>query len=327
MRRLSAVLVASLLAACSSIYWPTPPPRAPRTRLLVPPEFRIGVFDFSKDSTRPPETAAQAAACHESSAPRPAAKPEVAAELPARPAAPRGKKLARATAVAASPPAAAAIVREEEPRPVCEPGVHAAEFTLAIPAMLVDEMHEQGRFAVFSGSAFNENAAKSHVDGYLTGTVIKVSKEQVCFELRLANAHSYELIYTRYACVPLEKDQLPRRDSVKRVAQELGRAVKKVGGGQVTGVDGALVYINRGETAGVVRGMVAYVVASSERGSDATMLTTLKDYSAVAPSSLRSRAAPIIIGQIYILSTEDDFSIGKLYEGDYVLAGDNLFFK
>jgi hypothetical protein len=330
MQRRVWTAVVWLLAACASPYWPTPAPRVPRTRLVAPPEFRLGVLEFSKDSTRPPETPAQAASCRDGSAPRPTPKVvEVPLEPPVKAAAPRGRKGARMPAAVAAPAAAPPREpqREEEPRPVCEPGIHEAEFTLAIPAMLAEELHDQGRFAVYSGTAFNETAAKEHVDGYLSGTVIKVSRDQVCFELRLANALSHELIYTGHACVPLEKDQQLRRDSMKRVAQDLGRAVGKVTNAQVTGTDGAIVYLNKGETAGVVRGMVAYVVGTAERASDATMLNAVKEYTGVGPSFVRGRTSPVIIGHLYILSTDDETSIGRLYEGDYAQAGDTVYFK
>lgn len=344
---LASWVVLGCFTACSKInFWPTPMPTMPRTRLNVTGEFRIGIFDFWKDSALLMPTAAQAQTAQAGvyRAPIRSAPQAEEGAKPAAPATPTAKKGRRVPGVQArqnatqaqaqaTTPAPAAVTPPPPPlppaddRPTHEAGIHPAAFTQAIPAMLIDELHEQGRFAIYSGSAFTENEAKQHVDGYLDGTIVKVSKEQVCFELRLTNAVYYEVLYTKFICVPLDKDQVPNRDVVKRVAQELSRSVKQVGNAQITAIDGQLVYLNKGESAGIARGMIAYVVGTAERTSDPAVYNTLKDYTGVTTSSAKTGTSPVIVGQIYIMSTEDDIAIGRLYLGDYALPGDTAFFK
>lgn len=320
---------------CASRYWPTPAPSMPRTRLNVTGEFRIGVFDFWKDSALLIPSYAQASTS-QSSVARAVSRPLPPEEPKAAPAPAKkgrripgvsGRPVSPTQAVPVPPPAPAPVPTPVEERLDREGGIHPAAYTQAIPAMLVDELHEQGRFAIYAGSAFTEAEAKDHVDGYLDGTVIKVSREQVCFELRLTNAVTFEILYTRFTCIPLDKDQIPNREVVKRAAQDLSRSIKQVGNAQITALDGPLVYLDKGEGAGIARGMIAYVVGSAERTTDPAIYGALKGYVGVGGLAARTGTSPVIVGQIYILSTEDDVSIGRLYQGDYALPGDTVFFK
>ena len=52
------------------------------------------------------------------------------------------------------------------------------------------------------------------------------------------------------------------------------------------------------------------------------------DYSGITPGhTWPTEATPIVVGEIYIVSVEDQYSVGVLYRGSYAIPGDTVFFK
>ena len=224
------------------------------------------------------------------------------------------------------------------------------ELSTVIPAMLLTELRDEGRFSVYEGGGIrtgsrlggsagnnlqenpkslplNEENARQYVDGYLSGTVTTLSAQQACLDLRLSNAVTHEVLYARAVCVPVAGDGRVDRTAVKRIAEEVARAIKQVANGKVTSADGRLVFCDKGTQAGVSRGMVAYIVATGDTVSDAAVHGEVQRYTGVDPAQLATVAAPVIIGEMYVVSVEDKYSVGYLYQGSYALPGDTVFFK
>lgn len=225
------------------------------------------------------------------------------------------------------------------------------ELSTVIPAMLLTELRDGGRFSIYEGGSIraggriasygggnvrvesmkslplNEDNASEYVDGYLSGTVTTLSAPQACIDLRLSNAVTHEVLYARAACVPVAADGHVDRPAVKRIAEEVARAIKQVGNGKVTSADGGLVFCDKGAQAGVSRGMVAYLVATGDTVSDAAIHREVQRYTGVDPAQLAMVATPVIVGEMYIVSVEDQYSVGLLYKGSYALPGDTVFFK
>jgi hypothetical protein len=211
------------------------------------------------------------------------------------------------------------------------------ELSKSIPAMLLTELHGGGHFAIYeggnirsttsAGGPLNEASASQYVDGYLSGTLTGVDDQQACFDLRLSNAVTQEVLYARAVCVGLEAGGRIERGSITRVAEELARAIKQVGNGKVTSSDGHIVFCNKGGQAGVSRGMVAYIVATGDSINDSTIHQDVQRYTGIDPARLTTIATPVIIGEMYIVSVEENYSVGLLYRGNYTLPGDTVFFK
>jgi hypothetical protein len=293
----SVALVA--LVGCKVNMPPTPVPQQARHRLLVQKEFSVASFDFGRrGNTEPPGA--------------PGAPPTSAA------------------AVAAVAGASAGYGLEQ-----------------ALPAMILSELHNEGRFAVYEGGniraggkgeALNESSAFEYVDAYLSGTITSLAKDKVCFDVRMANAISHEVLFTKTACVPLQPDgsgvappvasapnAQPQRDAVKRLTDELSRAIPKIGYARVTSADGRLIFIDKGAKDGVVRGMAAYVVSTGDSVHDPAIHGTVASFAGVDPASVAM--SPIVVGELYVLSVEDTYSIGNLWKGEYALPKDTVFFK
>ncbi|MBI4700985.1 MAG: hypothetical protein HY744_07470 [Deltaproteobacteria bacterium] len=220
----------------------------------------------------------------------------------------------------------------------------------ALPAMLLTEIRKEGRFSVYEGGnirahrpkgeALNEANAAEHVDGYLSGTITKQSDSEICFDVRLANAVNHEVLYAATACAPLapataavpgqprgEPAMAPDREAMGRVAKDLSRAIKQVGFGQVTSVDGKLVFVDKGAEADVMPGMVAYLVATGDSVRDPAVHANVKDFTGVDPTALTMATTPVTVGEMYVVSVEKAYSVGLLYRGDFALPGDTVFFK
>jgi hypothetical protein len=213
----------------------------------------------------------------------------------------------------------------------------------ALPAMLLTELRALGRFSVKEGggirtgrgdaslgAALSEKTASEYVDGYLSGTITSRDAQQVCFDVRLSNAVNHEVLFAKSTCAPLQSaadTMLPDRDAIKRLADEITRAIKQVGHGKVTAVDGELVFIDKGADADVMPGMVAYVVGTGDSVSEPAIHMSVKDYTGIDPAQLVGAATPVVVGTVYIASVEKEYSVGLLFLGDYALPGDTVFFK
>lgn len=206
---------------------------------------------------------------------------------------------------------------------------------VVIPAMLLTELRDGGRFAVYEGGnirsdgsePLNEGNASQYVDGYLSGTLIAAGEQQACLDLRLSNAVTQEVLYARSVCLATESGGRVDRAAIKRIAEEITRAVKQVGNGKVTSADGRIVFCDLGGRHGVTRGMVAYLVGTGEAVRDPAIHQIVQRYTGVDPAQLLTVATPVVIGEMYIVSVEDRYSVGLLYKGSYALPGDTVFFK
>jgi hypothetical protein len=148
----------------------------------------------------------------------------------------------------------------------------------------------------------------------------------VCLDLRLSNAVTHEVLYARSVCVPLDGGKVDR-PAIKRIADEIALAVKQVGNGTVISADGRIVFCNLGRRDGVSRGMVAYIVGTGDTVHDPAIHQVVQRYTSVDPAQLLVVAAPVMIGEMYIVSVEDRYSLGTLYKGSYALPGDTVYFK
>ena len=211
------------------------------------------------------------------------------------------------------------------------------ELSNVIPAMLLTELRDVGRFAIYEGGnirsdspggeLLNEANASQYVDGYLSGTLTTFSGQQVCFELRMSNAVTHEVLYARAMCVAVEGGIHVDRGAIKRIAEEITRAIKQVDNGKVTGVDGQLVFCDKGADMGVSRGMVAYIVGTADTAHEPEIHKEVQQYTGVDPAGLATIGAPVVVAEMYIVSVEKAYSIGIVYKGSYVLPGDTVFFK
>jgi hypothetical protein len=204
-----------------------------------------------------------------------------------------------------------------------------------IPAMLLTELRNGKRFAVYEGgnirlvernASLEEGNAKDHVDGILSGTISTVTATQICFDLRLSNAVSYEVLYSRSVCVPAVDRRPVDRAALRRVAEEVERSIKRIDYGKVTSADGEMVICDKGSDAGVMRGMVAYVVASGDTVQDLAIHKRVHEYTGPHEGT-QPATAPVVVGELYVVSVEKDYSVGLLRRGSYMLPGDTVFFK
>lgn len=211
------------------------------------------------------------------------------------------------------------------------------ELSNAIPAMLLTELRDGGRFAIYEGGnirsdnpgneLLNEGNASQYVDGYLSGTLTARSDQQACFDFRMSNAVSHEVLYARSVCVAINGERQVDRGAVKRIAEEIARAVKQVGNGKVTSAEGRIVFCDKGAEAGVSRGMVAYIVGTADSVRDPKIHNEVRENTGVDPAGLARIATPVVIGEMYVVSVEKRYSVGLLYKGRYVMPGDTVFFK
>ena len=213
-----------------------------------------------------------------------------------------------------------------------------SQLNKSVPAALLTELKHTDRFSIYEAGAiraqglFSEGNADALVDAYLSGKITRVTSREVCFDVWLSNAHSHEVLYAQSMCAKLTagtgevSDSGTRdvdREAVQRLAQEVARSVKKVGSGQVTSVNDDLVYIDKGAQSDVLAGMVAYLVATGDTTKDEGIHKMVAEFSGTKPVGLPDA----VVGQVYIVSVEPDYCVGRLFRGDYALPGDTVFFK
>lgn len=208
----------------------------------------------------------------------------------------------------------------------------------AVASLLLSELKELGRFSVFEGGSLSatdsrseavlsEGNARNYVDGYINGTLTNLTKAEACFDVRLSNAVNHEVLFARPLCVPVNSTDgmAIQKEPVKRLAEEMGRAIKQVGYMPISSADGRIVHLPKGKDAGILPGMVAYVVATGDTVSDPAIHAAVREYARDAQST--SATSPVVVGQLAVYAVEDKYSVCELYDGDYVIPGDTVFFK
>lgn len=236
------------------------------------------------------------------------------------------------------------------------PGSEEDMMSSALPGMLLTELEREGRFAIYEGGNIRhpdghelipEAEAGKFADGYLSGTITgrKVTaggSGEVCVDVRLNNSQNHEVLFATSACLPFQASAFRapdekasggaekvtiEREGVARIAAELSRAIKQVSNRRVLAAEGRMITVDAGKTAGISRGMVAYLVATGERTNDAEVHRSVANYTGASPSEAPWVTAPVIVGEMYVVSVEDDHAVALLYRGDYGLPGDTVFFK
>lgn len=235
----------------------------------------------------------------------------------------------------------------------------SVDMRLSVPSLLLTELgglFEEGkpkRFAVFEGGALggagslSEETADGKVDGYVNGTITSVTDTRACFDVRLSNAHTHEILHASSNCVALTASR-PQRDEFRALALEISRTINRIDAARILKVDGEFITIDKGLDAGVMRGMVAYLrevgLAESSPDVHAAILETFIGAPAEAKPADPPPADPkdvpkpkgkprpigheqIAVGELYILSVDQTTSIGFLYRGNYALTGDVVEFK
>ena len=210
----------------------------------------------------------------------------------------------------------------------------------AIPAMLLTELADGGRFSVREGGgirrdkdtgpAITEATAFKEADGYVNGTITSITSSEVCFDVRLANAYNHEVLFAKSTCTPLqmaENTMKPEREAIKRLAEDISRTIKEVGNANVISVDGRQIFIDKGKASGLMSGMVGYVVATGMSGTDAPIIDSVKNYSGIDPSQIISASLPIVVAEVYVLEVAEKLTVAYLIKGNYALPGDTVFFK
>jgi predicted regulator of Ras-like GTPase activity (Roadblock/LC7/MglB family) len=211
----------------------------------------------------------------------------------------------------------------------------------ALPAMLLTELAKLERFSVYEGggirsnkelgSAITEDAAFQYTDGYVSGTITSREADKVCFDVRLSNSVNHEVLFAQATCAGVQiagdSKMIPDRAAIARLAEEITRTIKQVGDAKVVSVDGPLVVVAKGKDAGVIPGMVAYVVGTGETLADEALHKSVLQYGAVDAAELQGVSSRVVVGEIYVVAVEEKQCLGRLYRGDYVLPGDTVFFK
>ena len=86
--------------------------------------------------------------------------------------------------------------------------------------------------------------------------------------------------------------------------------------------------INLGSKNLIKRGMVASVHAKGEyvEAQNVPLRKLIQDYSGRA-KSISTHFSNDVVGSVYIVSVEPEYSIGVFYGGDYAQPGDEVEFK
>jgi hypothetical protein len=209
-----------------------------------------------------------------------------------------------------------------------------------------DEKPEDGknpRFAIYDGgiarwreAAISEANAKEFADAYLTGTIVARRAEEVCFEVRLANAVNHQVLFVSKVpiCAKLktsEASAYPRvaEEAATKLEAQLSDAVLKIGNGKIVSANGKLVTINMGRKSHVLPGMPGYIVDTGVSTNNPAIDEVVRAYTALPVEDPRNthKPPPDIVGEVYVLSVEEDYSVGLLFRGDYALPGDTVYFK
>lgn len=221
----------------------------------------------------------------------------------------------------------------------------------ALPAMLLTELQETGRFQIFEGGGIRvggqdlapltEGTASDFVDGYLSGTITKLSPKEICFSIRLSNALVHQVLYDRSVCSPVEARSseilVPSKEKLEALAQDVARSIKEIRSSTITGVDDAMVYIDVGATSGVIPGMVGYVLGTGSSVGDQDITESVMEYTgAESVTSAGYGDNELIVGGVYIVSVGEESCAGIFYregvpieerEAPYAIPGDTVYFK
>jgi len=219
----------------------------------------------------------------------------------------------------------------------------------ALPAMILAALsketygpsdHKIPRFALYDGgiarrneAVIEEQNASDVADAYLTGTIVARRADEVCFEARLANAINHQVLFVAPTATcaklkPADAGGYPKiaEQAGLTLAVDIGKAIQKIGDGKILSADGKLVILNQGRDAHVLPGMPAYIVDASQSQNDDALDKWVSSYTTI-PAGEVSERPPAVVGEIYVLSVEETYSIGLLFKGDYAVPGDTVYFK
>lgn len=206
------------------------------------------------------------------------------------------------------------------------------------PAFLVKELRKTNRFLIKEVAGFGgkvEGSGDKYLDMYISGNIRSISRE-ACAEVHLVNAQNHEVIAAFSPCGLTELD-----NTVAAIAKLFlkekdgdagaGDAANKRGGitlGSIASVDGDVVVINIGSKNLIKRGMVASIHAKGEfvDAQNVALRKALLAYAGEA-KDLARHFYNDVVGSLYVISVEPDYSIGVFYGGDYVVPGDEVEFK
>lgn len=213
------------------------------------------------------------------------------------------------------------------------------DYGKSFPAMLVKALRKTNRFLIHEVAGFKgtiEGAGDKYLDMYISGSLRSVGSEP-CAEVRLVNAQNHEVISTFSPCGLGEVEStvgaitklfLKEKDSDDDEGDDSTRKRGGIKLGSIVSVDGDIVIINLGSKNLIKRGMVASIHAKGEYldSKDISLRKLIQDYVGQTKNVSRHFHNDVI-GSIFIISTESDYSIGVFYGGDYSVPGDEVEFK
>lgn len=207
-----------------------------------------------------------------------------------------------------------------------------------IPAILLSELETGGRFSSHESAGFQgkiDGSGDKYIDMYVSGTVVSMTSNQICVEVRMSNSVSHEILYSKLHCIANQEPG--RRKNIKVIANEIAKSVDKdnISLGTVLGVDGKMVILDRGTKVGVKPGMIADLMAASERLDTArhpVLYNRILDYTKLLAEEglIRKQPlseVPIIVGSVFIVSVAEGYSMGVLFRGDYASPDDKARFR
>lgn len=266
---LAALASTSFLGCAIRFYPPTPLPEPRRDRLVVHPEFRVGVLRFGYDGDR-----------------------DVARD--------------------------AALVAAQR----------------SVPAVLLEELARGERFSVFEGNnlgedenAFTAENAHRFVDAYISGTILAESRNDLCFEARLTNAHTHEVLFVSSLCVPDRSSgtgSSPAPGPIRGFAHRLEDAVPMIDKANVIAAEDRLLTLDVGHDRQVQRGMVGFLTATGGVVIDPTAEEAVEELTGKLPQFTTDLT---VVGEFYVIDVSSEKSVAYLYSGDYARLGDTAFFK
>jgi hypothetical protein len=240
------------------------------------------------------------------------------------------------------------VVLDFGAKPETNADTEKAALERTIPAMMLAELKKARefsdpsepteRFEVYDGgierrqkAEIEEGNAHEVADAYLTGTLLSRKEGKVCFEVRLVNAVNYQVLTVRSACARVRNEQAGtdpvEPEPVMAIIDEIGRAMQPLQAGTVLSADGKLLIVNRGRALGVLPGRIAYLVDRGIADPDKNVTTWVHRYASIPAFENEVRAPAPIVGELYVLSVEKDYSVGLLYKGDFAVPGDVVQFK